>query len=107
MNTQTPITLNLTLTGQITMNAKDFEQIFQGFQIQPPIQNPQLPEQIEKMPRRLAYTTKETAKLLGTSPKTVYRLIERGLLKSSSALRHNRISRTEIERFLKDTCSAM
>jgi excisionase family DNA binding protein len=52
---------------------------------------------------RLAYTMRETADLLGISYMTVHRLIKRGLLHSSSALRHKLIPASEIERFLKDT----
>jgi excisionase family DNA binding protein len=50
---------------------------------------------------RLAYTMQETATILGVSYITVHRLIRRGLLKSSNALRHKLIPLTEIERFLK------
>ena len=53
--------------------------------------------------QRLAYTMKETAAILGLSYITVHRLIQRGLLRSSSALRHKVIPRVEIERFLKET----
>jgi excisionase family DNA binding protein len=52
---------------------------------------------------RLAYTVKETAVILGISTISVYRLIERGLLRSSSALRHKVIPAAEIERFLEAT----
>lgn len=52
---------------------------------------------------RLAYTMGETAQILGVSYITVHRLIKRGLLKSSNALRHKLIPATEIERFLKAT----
>jgi len=52
---------------------------------------------------RLAYTMEETAKILGVSYITVHRLIKRGLLRSSTALRHKLIPATEIERFLKAT----
>jgi excisionase family DNA binding protein len=52
---------------------------------------------------RLAFTAQETADLLGVSPETVYRLIKRGKLRSSNALRHKLIPRTEIERFLKSS----
>jgi len=34
---------------------------------------------------------------------TIYRLLERGLLRSSLALRRKLISKAEIERFLKET----
>jgi excisionase family DNA binding protein len=52
---------------------------------------------------RLAFTMQETADILGVSYKTVHRLLQRGLLKGSRALRHKIIPRTEIERFLKET----
>ena len=52
---------------------------------------------------RLAYSMQETADLLGVSYITVHRLLKRGLLKSSQALRHKIIPRAEIERFLKDS----
>jgi excisionase family DNA binding protein len=52
---------------------------------------------------RLAYSVDETAVMLGLSSKSVRRLLGRGLLKGSRALRVIRISRSEIERFLKDT----
>jgi predicted site-specific integrase-resolvase len=52
---------------------------------------------------RLAYTMQETAEILGLSYISVHRLLKRGLLKSSTALRHKLIPGSEIERFLKDT----
>jgi len=45
----------------------------------------------------------ETARILGVSYITVHRLLKRGKLRSSSALRHKLIPMTEIERFLKTT----
>jgi len=54
---------------------------------------------------RLAYGVDETATMLGVCPKTVRRLICRGLLRPSRALRHLLISRREIDRFLEDTAS--
>jgi hypothetical protein len=45
----------------------------------------------------------ETAEILGLSYQTVYRLLQRGLLRSSSALRCKIIAKTEIERFLRET----
>ncbi|MDB6112654.1 MAG: hypothetical protein JWR69_4404 [Pedosphaera sp.] len=50
---------------------------------------------------RLAYTMQETAKILGVSYITIHRLLKRGLLRSSTALRHKLIPTSEIERFLK------
>jgi excisionase family DNA binding protein len=52
---------------------------------------------------RLAFSIKETANLLGVSYATVNRLLQRGLLKSSLALRTKLISRKEIDRFLAET----
>ncbi len=52
---------------------------------------------------RLAYSMEETAEALGVSYITVWRLVQRGLLKSSTALRHKLIPVSEIERFLKTT----
>ena len=52
---------------------------------------------------RLAYSMHETAEILGVSYLTVWRLLQRGLLKSSKALRHKLIPLTEIQKFLKET----
>ena len=60
------------------------------------------PQAINSAPR-LAYTVQEVAEMLAVSPKTIYRLVDRGLLKSSKALRHLRITRQSIEAFLEAT----
>ena len=52
---------------------------------------------------RLAFSMRETALILGVSYITVHRLIQRGLLRSSTALRTKLISKSEIDRFLKVT----
>jgi hypothetical protein len=52
---------------------------------------------------RLAYSLKEVAKILGISYVSVWRLVQRGVLKSSTALRHKLIPLTEIQRFLRTT----
>lgn len=57
---------------------------------------------IAELPR-MAYTMRETASILGVHYLTVHRLIKRGLLKSSGALRTKLIPVTEIERFLNAT----
>ena len=54
---------------------------------------------------RLAYTVKETAQMLGVCYFTVYRLIQRGFLRSSGATRTKLIPKKEIERFLNSTMS--
>ena len=52
---------------------------------------------------RLAYKPKEVAAMLGCSEKTIYRLLDRGLIRCSKALRHKLISRDEISRFLRES----
>ena len=56
-----------------------------------------------QMAERLAFSIQETAAMLGICDKSVRRLILRGLIRPSRALRHLLIPRTEIERFLRDT----
>ena len=53
-------------------------------------------------PDRQAYSVEEVAAMLGVTPKSVYRLLQRGLLRSLKALRHHRIPRKEFERFLQE-----
>jgi excisionase family DNA binding protein len=55
---------------------------------------------------RLAYTVEEVAVILGISTVSVRRLIRRGLLRPSRALRVLLISKSEIERFLETTLAA-
>jgi hypothetical protein len=52
---------------------------------------------------RLLYNIRDTAQLLSVSEKSVRRLLERGLLKSSHALRTKLITRESIELFAKAT----
>ena len=59
-------------------------------------------EKVSELPV-LVYTVEETAAILKTSQKTVYRLVNRGLLKASKALRHLRITRKSVEDFLENT----
>jgi len=54
-------------------------------------------------PPKLAYSMGEVADALGVSYVTVHRLLKRGLLKSSTALRQKLIPATELQRFLNDT----
>jgi excisionase family DNA binding protein len=49
------------------------------------------------------YTTKEAALALNVSDKTVRRLLERGLLQSSKALRKKLIPRKDIDTFFDRT----
>ena len=52
----------------------------------------------------LVYTIPEAAAVLNVSTKTIRRLLDRGFLTSSSALRKKLIPRPQIEAFLKATC---
>lgn len=70
------------------MNAQESNSIEQG-------KNNRLP--------KLAYSPAEAAEVLGVCPDTIYRLLRRGKLRASSALRTKLIPRSEIERFLEST----
>jgi excisionase family DNA binding protein len=53
---------------------------------------------------RLAYSIQETAQMLGVCDKSVRRLILRGLIRPSRALRrHILVPKDEIDRFLRET----
>ena len=103
--------LTFAITGNLTVARADLEQLLRRLPAGSPA--PQAvaapeprsikpPESGGKGPR-LAYTVKETAELLGISQATVYRLMYRGLLKPSLALRIKVTPRAEIERFLRET----
>jgi excisionase family DNA binding protein len=49
------------------------------------------------------YNVADAASYLDCSSKTIYRLIERGLLKKSAGLRHIKITRQELEVYRKKT----
>jgi transposase len=51
----------------------------------------------------LLFPVSKVAEMFSISEKSVYRLLQRGLLESSSALRHKLITRASIERFLTRT----
>ncbi len=55
---------------------------------------------------RLAYTMRETAKILGVSYITVHRLLKRGKLRASDAVRNKVIPLTEIEKFLRESTNS-
>jgi hypothetical protein len=54
-------------------------------------------------PRKLSYTRLEAAGLLGISPNSLDRLVKRGLLSPSKALRRPLFSLLELNRFLEET----
>jgi len=56
-----------------------------------------------KRTERVFYSVSEVGEMFNLSKKSVYRLLARGLLKSSSALRHKRISLASIEEFMTTT----
>jgi len=55
---------------------------------------------------RMFYSVVEVSEMFGISTKSVYRLLARGLLQSSSALRHKRISRASIDAFVAATVNS-
>ena len=57
-----------------------------------PTENRSLPEMV--------FTAEETAVILKVTPKTVYRLVERQRLHAVKALRHLRVSRASLEKFI-------
>ncbi|MBU6399694.1 MAG: helix-turn-helix domain-containing protein [Verrucomicrobia bacterium] len=52
---------------------------------------------------RLAFSVREAAEILGVSEKTIRRLIDRRLIKVSRGLRHLRIPKSELTRYLETT----
>ena len=63
-----------------------------------------MPRQTIDPSQRIFLSATEVALLMGISKKTVYRLLDRGLLKSSSALRHKMILRASVDEFVAQTC---
>lgn len=49
------------------------------------------------------YSLKEAAAVMGVSPQTIRRLLKRGLLHSSNALRTKQIHHSEFERYRRET----
>jgi excisionase family DNA binding protein len=52
---------------------------------------------------RVFYTVAEVSEMFGISRKSVYRLLERGLLQSSRALRHKMITKRSVELFIANS----
>lgn len=52
---------------------------------------------------RMFYSVAEVSNMFGISTASVYRLLARGHLKASSALRHKKIPMTSIEEFMTKT----
>jgi hypothetical protein len=56
---------------------------------------------------KLAYSRREAAAVLGISPASLDRLVQRGLLKPCRALHKPLYSITELQRFLRDTTGSV
>ena len=109
MNVEPNDTLNIAITGVLSIGRRELEQLLARFvPVSPvaPVPSPRLPEGAGNS-GRMCYSVKQTAELLGVSKITVYRLLERGLLRSSSAVRTKVIPKSEIEWFLKEATQSL
>jgi excisionase family DNA binding protein len=52
---------------------------------------------------RIFLSVEEVSKSFGVSQKSIYRLLQRGLLKSSSALRHKLILKSSVDEFVANS----
>jgi len=66
-------------------------------------ENAKMDKSISNGSGRLFYTVPEICKMLQVERKTVYRLIARGLLKTSNAIRHKRICSRSLDKFIETT----
>jgi excisionase family DNA binding protein len=116
MNQETGKTFTITVHGQLTLERSDLEHLLRELNLSQaeanqPVANKTAPVIESKgagMPvPRLAYSLRETAEILGVHYQTVYRLLKRGLLRSSGALRCKIIPKTEIERFLRESSRSL
>ena len=105
MNTEPNDTLSIAITGVLTIGRRELEQLLARLVPASAAASPPSPRLTidEAKPAPMTYSMKQTAELLGVSYITVHRLLARGLLRSSSALRTKIIAKSEIERFLKET----
>ncbi|MGO9588209.1 MAG: helix-turn-helix domain-containing protein [Limisphaerales bacterium] len=105
--TPNPDQITIQFNGQISISRQSLKMLQvelrpENLPIFPPLPGKiNSPENSEN--KRLAYTMRETAEIMGVSYITVHRLIKRGLLKNSKVLRNKIIPAAEIERFLKET----
>ena len=60
-------------------------------------------DKLEKGPTRKAYTIRETATILGVSYHSAWRLVKRGILPASKALRRPLIPASALQKFLDET----
>ena len=91
----------------VNLTAEQLERCIQAAQraMSPPPQPAPAPVAVpvESFRDRLALNTTETAKALGVSKVTVYRLWKRGLLRPSLSLRTPLFAVSEIEKFLRSS----
>ena len=91
----------------VNLTAEQLERCIQAAQraMSPPPQPAPAPVAVpvESLRDRLALNTTETAKALGVSKVTVYRLWKRGLLRPSLSLRTPLFAVSEIEKFLRSS----
>lgn len=55
------------------------------------------------VPQSATYSVAEAGHLIGVSNFTIYRLLQRGKLRAIASIRHKRIPKAELERFLRDS----
>jgi hypothetical protein len=107
LQTQNQDQITIQFSGQISISRQSLKLLWPDIRpenppIIPPLQEiNNLPDKPEN--KRLAYTMRETAEILGVSYITVHRLVKRGLLRNSKALRKIIIPAVEIERLLRET----
>lgn len=90
------------ISSHLQVPASDGRQNQAAFQEVTPIQAGE--DITAPLPVPLAYTVEEAAAALHVSTKTIRRLLARGILTSSKALRKKLIPRQQIEDFLNATC---
>jgi excisionase family DNA binding protein len=104
-NDESKDTLTIAVTGVLTIGRGELEQLLGRVFADSLTSGSPVTKSLESggTPKRMGFTVKQTAELLGVGNETAYRLLKRGLLRSSSALRTKLIPRADIERFLKET----
>lgn len=65
-----------------------------------------MPEVTKNTSERIFYSVKEVAAQFGSSKKSVYRWLDRGLLKASNASRHKMILKSSVDEFVLTTVSS-
>jgi len=107
MKTESKHTISIAISGTLTIERGELESVLKDIIAQKrdcqPRHDQPTPDVAGERPQRVAFSVDETAELLGVSSSSIWRLLRRGLLKRSKALRHRRIAKSEVERFLKET----